>query len=93
VKTEKEEVTPDQQNLEGASHSQNSFFGYDNFFQQQILKKKKDHSYRIFKKVARFANQPPLAHNYAESGKDVTVWCSNDYLGMTAHPKVRGAVQ
>jgi len=67
-------------------------FEYDNFFQRQILQKKKDHSYRIFKKVARFADQPPFAHNYASLGKDITVWCSNDYLGMTAHPKVRGAV-
>ena len=68
-------------------------FEYDNFFHSQILKKKKDHSYRIFKKVARFADQPPFAHNYADAVKDVTVWCSNDYLGMTANPKVRRAVQ
>lgn len=89
-----EELAQDQQEtIQGSSHSQSTFFGYDNFFQQQILKKKKDHSYRIFKKVARFADQPPLAHNYADLEKDVTVWCSNDYLGMTSHPKIRSAVQ
>ena len=25
-------------------------------------------------------------------GKDLTVWCSNDYLGMSAHPAVKAAV-
>jgi 5-aminolevulinate synthase len=24
--------------------------------------------------------------------RPITVWCSNDYLGMSAHPKVKAAV-
>lgn len=67
-------------------------FAYQQFFQEQILKKKRDHSYRIFKKVARFANEPPLAQNVATQDQGITVWCSNDYLAMTAHPQVRAAV-
>lgn len=68
------------------------YFAYNEFFKEQILRKKRDHSYRVFKKVARSAIQPPYAQNFASSDQDITVWCSNDYLGMTAHPKVRQAV-
>lgn len=54
--------------------------------------KKKDHSYRVFKKVARFADKPPFAQELSSNDKPITVWCSNDYLGMTSHPMVRQAV-
>lgn len=70
-------------------------FPYENFFHQQIMKKKKDHSYRIFKKVNRLAGpgQFPSAMEYSWGEKPVTVWCSNDYLGMSCHPAVKGAVR
>lgn len=64
-------------------------FGYDAFFHQQIMKKKKDHSYRVFKKVNRLAEQFPAAMEYTGEEKPVTVWCSNDYLGMSRHPEVQ----
>ncbi|XP_060537215.1 5-aminolevulinate synthase, erythroid-specific, mitochondrial [Cylas formicarius] len=69
-------------------------FGYDQFFHEQILKKKKEHSYRIFKKVNRLAGpgQFPSAIEYSSGAKAVTVWCSNDYLGMSCHPEVKNAV-
>lgn len=70
-------------------------FPYDNFFHQQIMKKKKDHSYRIFKKVNRLAGpgQFPHAMEYSWGERPVTVWCSNDYLGMSCHPEVKNAVR
>lgn len=52
-----------------------------------------DHSYRIFKKVNRLATDFPHALEYTGNEKPVNVWCSNDYLGMSCHPKVKGAVQ
>lgn len=67
-------------------------FGYESFFEAQIQKKKMDHSYRVFKKVARDAANFPAAREFSWGEKDITVWCSNDYLGMSAHPKVTGAV-
>jgi len=68
-------------------------FPYQKFFQDQVMSKKKDHSYRIFKKVARFANRPPFAlENSSNDSKPIIVWCSNDYLGMSLHPKVKQAV-
>ncbi|KAI1285964.1 5-aminolevulinate synthase, erythroid-specific, mitochondrial [Halotydeus destructor] len=67
-------------------------FEYASFFSDQIMRKKQDHSYRIFKKVARFAERPPFAQDYASEQKAITVWCSNDYLGMSSHPEVKQAV-
>lgn len=70
-------------------------FPYENFFHQQIMKKKKDHSYRVFKKVNRLAGpgQFPNAMEYSWGERPVTVWCSNDYLGMSCHPEVKNAVR
>ncbi|CAG0924081.1 unnamed protein product [Notodromas monacha] len=67
-------------------------FGYESFFQEQIAKKKMDHSYRIFKKVSRSADAFPYAKEYSWGERPVTVWCSNDYLGISRHPLVREAV-
>ncbi|KAI4496050.1 hypothetical protein M0802_008090 [Mischocyttarus mexicanus] len=63
-------------------------FPYQGYFHEQIMKKKKDHSYRIFKKVNRLAEQFPAAMEYSWGEKPITVWCSNDYLGMSRHPAV-----
>jgi len=68
-------------------------YDYEAFFQDQILKKKLDHSYRVFKKVNRNAECFPTAKEYTWGEKEINVWCSNDYLGMSAHPKVTNAVK
>ncbi|KAL1493089.1 hypothetical protein ABEB36_011218 [Hypothenemus hampei] len=70
-------------------------FGYDQFFHQQIMKKKKEHSYRIFKKVNRLAGpgEFPKAIEYSSGEKPITVWCSNDYLGISSHPDVKNEVR
>lgn len=70
-------------------------FPYEEFFHQQILRKKKDHSYRVFKKVNRLAGPGkfPSALEYSWGEKPITVWCSNDYLGMSCHPEVKAAVR
>jgi len=70
----------------------NNTFEYEPFFENQIQKKKMDHSYRIFKKVNRDAKMFPAAREFSWGKKDITVWCSNDYLGMSAHPAVTKAV-
>lgn len=77
----------------GAAPSLDSFhshFDYDQFFMGEIEKKKNDDTYRIFKRVNRLAESFPHAMDYSDSikGQDVTVWCSNDYLGMSRHPEV-----
>ncbi|XP_075218450.1 5-aminolevulinate synthase isoform X5 [Lycorma delicatula] len=68
-------------------------FNYDKFFYEQIMRKKKDHSYRVFKKVNRLASKFPTGLEFTGSEKPVTVWCANDYLGMSCHPQVKQAVR
>lgn len=68
-------------------------FGYNDYFHEQIMKKKKDHSYRIFKKVNRLAKEFPSAVECSWGEKPITVWCSNDYLGMSRHPVVINSAQ
>lgn len=48
-----------------------------------MVKKKQDKSYRIFNKINRLAEEPPRAESITMA--PVTVWCSNDYLGMSRH--------
>ena len=68
-------------------------FDYENFFKKEIEKKKEDHTYRIFKKVSRRGHEFPIADEYTGRKKEITVWCSNDYLGMSWHPTVKKAVR
>lgn len=69
-------------------------FPYENHFNDLIMKKKNEYSYRVFKKVNRKAGegQFPAALEYSGGEKEILVWCSNDYLGMTCHPEVKAAV-
>ncbi|KAM4740253.1 5-aminolevulinate synthase, non-specific, mitochondrial [Anableps anableps] len=68
-----------------------SRFQYDDFFEKKIEEKKNDHTYRVFKTVNRLAAEFPMADDFTGSLKDkreVSVWCSNDYLGMSRHPRL-----
>ena len=63
-------------------------FDYEGFYQTELDKKHKDKSYRYFNNINRLARDFPRAHMDAPKGKQVTVWCSNDYLGMGSNPEV-----
>jgi 5-aminolevulinate synthase len=56
-------------------------FDYEGFYNNELDKKHKDKSYRYFNNINRLAKEFPRAHMAAKEEK-VTVWCSNDYLGM-----------
>ncbi|KAK6522328.1 mitochondrial 5-aminolevulinate synthase [Arthrobotrys megalospora] len=56
-------------------------FDYEGFYYNELDKKHKDKSYRYFNNINRLAQEFPKAHMATKEDK-VTVWCSNDYLGM-----------
>ena len=62
-------------------------FDYMGFYNAEIEKKQKDKSYRYFNNINRLAQEFPRAH-MATRDERVTVWCSNDYLGMGRNQKV-----
>ncbi|MDC3024533.1 5-aminolevulinate synthase [Alphaproteobacteria bacterium] len=66
-------------------------FNYENYFKSIIDEIKTEGRYRVFIDILRKSQNFPNA-SWFENGKntqeDITVWCSNDYLGMGQHPKV-----
>ena len=67
---------------------------FDYLFNTQLDALKKEGNYRIFAELERQCGAFPKAKCHdAESPDEVTVWCSNDYLGMGQHPKVREAMK
>ena len=64
---------------------------YERYFKQSIERLKSEGRYRVFNNLERKAGAFPLAKSHV-TGRTVTVWCSNDYLGMGQHPKVIAAM-
>ncbi len=67
-------------------------FDYSAFFKNSIASLKAEGRYRVFNDLQRKSGHFPLAYSHA-TGKEVTVWCSNDYLGMGQHPVVVDAMK
>src|SRR5689334_7386795 len=66
---------------------------YENRFRQHLEALHQEGRYRVFADLKRRCGAYPTADHFAESGtRDVTVWCSNDYLGMSQNVAVRTAM-
>ena len=62
---------------------------YHRFFTHKLDGLRSEGRYRSFAELARQAGRFPLARSYGEgTPREITVWCSNDYLGMGQHPSV-----
>lgn len=67
---------------------------YDKIFADAIEAIREEGRYRVFADITREKGNFPRAHRHdsGDNAKSITVWCSNDYLGMGQHPKVLDAM-
>jgi len=63
---------------------------YDSFFEKRLSDLHKEGRYRVFADIERQVGAFPKAtyRDAAGHAREITIWCSNDYLGMGQHPKV-----
>jgi 5-aminolevulinate synthase len=65
---------------------------YDAVFTAAIAQIRSEGRYRVFTELERLAGRFPLARS-TRTGREVIVWCANDYLGMGQHPSVVNAMK
>lgn len=62
---------------------------FDQIFHSQLDALKAEGNYRSFAELERKRGAFPRADNHKDGAvSEITVWCSNDYLGMGQHPAV-----
>ena len=67
---------------------------YDRCFADAVRRLKDERRYRVFTDLARRAGAFPRAIDHSRAdAPEITVWCSNDYLGMGQHPEVLAAMR
>jgi 5-aminolevulinate synthase len=66
---------------------------YTKAFAEALQALKDEGRYRVFADIRRDRGRFPSARHYAGGeARPITVWCSNDYLGMGQHPAVLAAM-
>ena len=65
---------------------------YESFFERRLDVLHGEGRYRVFADLERRCGRFPRAYDH-RIGAEVTVWCSNDCLGMGQHPAVLAAMQ
>jgi 5-aminolevulinate synthase len=67
---------------------------YDRIFKSAIERLHEEGRYRVFIDILRTKGSYPNARCFGGNGpKPITVWCSNDYLGMGQNPSVVAAME
>ncbi len=65
---------------------------YQGFFAAALAQLHEEGNYRVFADLERHRGAFPKATHHGDTARDVTIWCSNDYLGMGQHPDVIAAM-
>ncbi|MGN6102479.1 MAG: 5-aminolevulinate synthase [Devosia sp.] len=68
---------------------------YRGIFEDAVDALRAEKRYRVFADLERIAGRFPRAifRDAADNAREITIWCSNDYLGMGQHPTVIAAMQ
>ncbi|RXH24188.1 5-aminolevulinate synthase [Bradyrhizobium nanningense] len=67
---------------------------YERHFHESLERLHGERRYRVFADIERISGRFPAARWRRSDGTitEITVWCSNDYLGMGQHPEVVSAL-
>ena len=67
---------------------------YERHFHDSLERLHEEQRYRVFADIERISGRFPAAKWRRSDGTvtEITVWCSNDYLGMGQHPEVVSAL-
>jgi len=66
---------------------------YQTRFAEAVQRVNDEGRYRVFADLQRRQGSFPMARSFQQNApSEITVWCSNDYLGMGQHPAVLAAM-
>ena len=86
--------TDDRPNIMVSQQIREGTMNYQRFFEDAINQLHAERRYRVFANLERIVGSFPRALWHSNNGtQEITVWCSNDYLGMGQHPDVVAAFQ
>ena len=68
---------------------------YRGIFEDAVDALRQEKRYRVFADLERIAGRFPRAvyRDTSDNAREITIWCSNDYLGMGQHPVTIAAMQ
>jgi 5-aminolevulinate synthase len=68
---------------------------YRGIFEEAVDALRAEKRYRVFADLERIAGKFPRAiyRDMSDNAREITIWCSNDYLGMGQHPVTVTAMQ
>ena len=66
-------------------------YDLDRFCTDALDRLRAEGRYRVFAQLERAAGAPVMQAYDRRISREITVWCSNDYLGLSRHPEVTRA--